>query len=251
MTKFLIDTQLLSSAWSADRPLADHYISSVIAKEFLEMYQSESPRLDKYYVPVLTHSAYSEFGISVGSKEFRERNPSRNRCDKFSVSFASDRPEIIEYGSKAIALTINQGRFQAYRWATQHLSKAMRQRIRSRFDYIVKNRIVCSPLIAPVVHIALELLWDFSQAHNVKKDFRNSFNDMLILATSKHYDIPLLTNDTLLARFAVDKYKGRLQVNDEAAVVDFPRESVGRVVRKESKGYINHGWRIGVEISRT
>jgi hypothetical protein len=93
---------------------------------------------------------------------------------------------------------------------------------------------------------------DFVQHHNVKANFRNSVNDMMILATAIAGHEQLLTDDNLLARFAAAQRQAPLREVGEGLIeIDFERSiGVGRRLPNESKGYINCGSRIAVEKHR-
>ena len=89
------------------------------------------------------------------------------------------------------------------------------------------------------------LLQEFSKQHNLKANFRNSLNDILILSSAIDSSATLMTEDNLLNKFAVQQYSGSYDKRSDLVAINFDKIS-GSPPRKnlESKGYINRGWQV-------
>ena len=74
--------------------------------------------------------------------------------------------------------------------------------IASRFRFLVEHQIRCQPLQQNDVEYAFELLLKFRHNHNLKRNFRNSWNDLLVISTARNANTSLITEDSELARFA-------------------------------------------------
>lgn len=91
----------------------------------------------------------------------------------------------------------------------------------------------------------MELLQEFRKEHNLKENFRNSFNDMLILASAIDTSALLITEDSLLNKFAAKQFAGAYQRQDGIATIDFSQDSPAtKRNSRESKGYINKSWQV-------
>jgi hypothetical protein len=96
----------------------------------------------------------------------------------------------------------------------------------------------------------LELFRGFSRRYTLKSNFRNSLNDILTLAVAQAASSSLYTNDELLATFAADYTKVPVNREDEALVIDFAQNKGSSSANRETKGYINEGWRVHWQGSR-
>ena len=106
------------------------------------------------------------------------------------------------------------------------------------------NNITCMPLTRVSVASAFNLLREFTKGHNLKKDFRNSLNDILILTTAIESSAKLNTEDSELSKFASQSYAGQYQKGSEFTTIDFSQITPApHHKNKESKGYVNNGWR--------
>ncbi|WP_139792976.1 hypothetical protein [Pseudophaeobacter leonis] len=247
--QMLLDTQVISASWKQHAPITDACVSSVTAKEFLEIYDRASFKHDKYYIPIISNRHFHGLNVSHGGKFTRERRPSAHLCDKLIVDFNRDYPTLVEHGSKSVSLSINQPRRGNFNWATSHLSNSLKRRVTGRYNYMVSRGVKCLAVNSGILDLSMALLYDFERTYNIKENFRNSFNDIMILSTAVHYGMPLRTEDSLLARFSAQKFGGMIAEQKTGVIIDFDstlRRSLGR---KESKGYIHRGWRVAMRKS--
>lgn len=90
----------------------------------------------------------------------------------------------------------------------------------------------------------MTLLASFVAHRTINKDVHNTINDMLILWAAAQEKALLLTEDSLHARFAATTYGARLRELSSVLRLDFATDNRARPKSRESKGYINRGWRI-------
>lgn len=225
-----------------NRPIQGCVISSIVANEFL-LVQSDEPSQANWYMPLLSRHHFigsAPIGIRRRDHPFR-----KGLSDSILMDFGNEFPSIVEYNSLSIANAINEGLIDLFVAATNHFDKAMRKLLRNRFCFIVDNGIRCSPIQQQDVEHAFELLDHFRREHNFKQKFRNSWNDLLILSSARNAEIDLITEDNELSRFATKLDGGISSRLNEFIQIRFPRcEEQERKTSRESKGYINVGWRV-------
>ena len=119
--------------------------------------------------------------------------------------------------------------------------EAPRKLVRARWRFLVDHEITCAPLNPRVTELTGNLLHAFVKQYEPKSNFRNTLNDVIILATAKAAGATLITRDTLLARFA-----GSIRELSQT-FIEVKFDSVSRERRPataESKGFVNRGWDI-------
>jgi hypothetical protein len=242
----MIDTQILSCAYK-DRAIgvSSARISSVAAHEFLEVYDPDSPTRFRYYIKYMFGR---HFGMPAISPAYRKGGA----VERLVFDFGSDYPQLIEFNSRATAAIINDRNSHAFGHILSALDKPMQKKLRPRFAFLCEHVGECVPLAPQTAEMGIQLLWNFVQHHNVKANFRNSVNDMMILATAIVGREQLLTDDNLLARFAAGQHHAPIrEVGQDMIEIDFERRTAtAQRLSNESKGYINRGWRIAEETRR-
>ncbi|VDS09715.1 hypothetical protein PARHAE_02922 [Paracoccus haematequi] len=242
----MIDTQILSYAYKGRGiAVSSARISSVAAHEFLEVYDPNSTTRFRYYIKY-------QAGRHFGAPSISPANWKGGAVQRLVLDFGADYPQLIEFNSRATAAIINDRNVPAFGHILSSLEKPLQKKLRPRFAYLCEHIRECVPLVPQTAEIGIQLLWDFVQHNNVKANFRNSVNDMMILATAISGGENLLTDDSLLARFAAAQQHAPLrEVGDGLIAIDFERkEGVRKRLSSESKGYINRGWRIAVDTQR-
>jgi hypothetical protein len=237
-----IDTNIVRHAQKGipPVPITGTSISSVTASELLMVYGT-SRIAANYYVPNV--SVFHLMTGSVASKK-RDHPIAKRFTDQIVFNFGQDFEPIIEFASNAMTRMINQGSIDVLRQSIAFLGRGERKSIRDDFEFLVDNRIKCVALTPGCVNRAYELLGGFMRSGgNLKRKFRNSWNDMLILSTAREKEDELVTADCELARFA-----GASFGNCSEEGTGFVRLRAGSPKklshpgRSESKGYINDGW---------
>lgn len=239
-----LDTQVISYAMKGkwERSIQGAMISSIVANEFL-LVQSEELAQANWYIPLLSRCHSND----LPPIELRQRDhPFRKESsDSIIMDFGNEFPTVVEYNSLSIANAINEGHVDLFVGATNHLDKPLRKRLVSRFRFIVDNEIGCTPLQQRDVQHAFSLLGQFRREHNLKQNFRNSWNDLLILSSARNAEVDLITEDNELSRFASNVDGGTSSRVDDFIRIQFPRsDQQPRRPSRESKGYTNVGWRV-------
>lgn len=239
----ILDTQIISyaSKGQSEYLMPGETISSITASEFLQL-QNPSHTHANYYVPILgtNHRPYSRLKPIL---QKRNRKFTKLITDSIVINFGTDHPSIVEYSNLALSLTINNQDASLFYDSICTLPKEKQKLIRGRFNFLLKNRISCVPINKEIIDAAHGLLFKFEQTHNPKNNFRNTWNDIMILSTAMASSAVLVTEDNELNRFAASQYPCQLESIGNMVTMDF---SVNRTTilgpQEESKGYINRGW---------
>jgi hypothetical protein len=236
----LYDTQIVSYdiKGSSRRICYDGYISSITGLEFLKV-QGDQPTKARYYIPIGSRIP----GYSAALAAPRDHPFQKNSTDQVLLDFGGYERNFIEFCNVALTDAINSARPEVFVAAIHFQEKNERKLLKKRFGYLIERRIQSVPLSPAIIRRGFRLLGAFLDQNTPKNDFRNTVNDMLILATALELDAPLVTEDSLLLRFAVD-YAGCTLHSDGLFVRMQPpsRDHRLRKPSSESKGYINRGW---------
>ena len=200
----MLDTQVLSDAYKGrDEPVQGARISSIVAGEFLEIYLPTSFAKARYYIRY--HSGHTmAHDILGGELPPSTRKPSY--IDRLILEFGRDYPTVIEYGSRAMAAIINDRNHGMYAQIVGSFDKAFQKKVRPRFAFICGQIGQCVPLTRETAEVGMYLFGAFTRKYAVKDDFRNSINDMMIIATARSSGERLISKDSLLNRFAADVF---------------------------------------------
>ncbi|MYR35584.1 hypothetical protein GTW20_25805 [Nocardiopsis alba] len=250
--KLIIDTQELIRLSKERAPLpcgGQAYMASTTAQELFRTRSKETGR-PAYWVPSIRGVHQAEI---MSRKEWRNLAKAHSKwnyggtslySDRLLVEFGSDYPPVVEFGHRAISKIINEEKTWLFPMCAGAARVKFGSEMRGRVEYVAESNVRCSPLVGGVIKTALPMFHAFSKKYTFKKDYRNSLNDIFILATSGHLGIPLLTRDKLLARFAEECLGSRLMGVQGCELIS-PQKGVGeRRVMKESRKYVNRSWRI-------
>jgi hypothetical protein len=242
-----LDTNIISKVKKGALAISTHHgnISSVAASELFLVYNGGRTTAN-YYVPAISPIHLTR---AIGSVK-RDHPFPKHRTDRIIFSFGNDFAPIVEFGSNAVAKMVNEQNTELLRQSIAFLRKKDQRFIRESFEFLIDNEITCVPLTPRAVRNAYHLLGAYrASGANLKNDFRNSWNDILILSTAQDSGSSLLTEDAPLSRFAgsvlgrfSEKGSGVLEVDLDPAPVASRKNS-----NRESKGYINTGWRASFE----
>ena len=255
MGKFL-DTQILSYWWKGDRGSkeTDAHISAVVASEFLLM-RGECKDCSSYCVllPTYAQSPVIHDIRRVIPSGRRTRRP--RRCgpstDQVVLEFGNEFPAIRMHGLYAVSELINLQNEGGFEFSIRHLEKDQQKLLRDRFRFLLSNDVSCVPLSKRAIDIGLDLLREFCVSNNVKSDFRNTVNDILILATAVDTSSQLLTKDSVLNKFAASQFQATQQSVQGELLIDFTGQSSRKSKNSnESKGYINRNWQARMFVPR-
>lgn len=239
---YILDTQIISYAFKGtyDGRIAQQSISSVTAKEFLLAQGVESTKVG-YHIPLLKKS-----GVTLDTETpIPVRRFSKKSTDQIAIDFGHDYPSIIEYGNLAVSEVINMRAKKVLKASLTQIEKSKRRIILDRFDFLSNQNITCVPLNKRTVELGLSLFYEFVSSYNLKENFRNSVNDIFILAAAVSSSGILITKDSLLNRFAAEQYDAKVKEKEDTLLIDFRENKYPEKYKgKDSKGYINTGWKI-------
>ena len=249
-----LDTQILIDAFSGtpSYPVERRAISSIAANELLQI-QGAKLSQAKYYVPMIPKGIRSLHHANITETMTAKRDHPFNkmRTDRVIMDFGGQYPTIIEYGNLAIAEVINEHAIRLFDQAINFLSKERQKILKRRFRFLLDMGIQCVPLDKDALVTAQELLYEFGAKHSLKDNFRNTWNDMLIVAAALQAAGNLTTRDTLLARFTANRFAASQHQAGPNITIEFERAAPRQRPKSlESKGYINRGWNFRFEQNR-
>ncbi len=246
--KTYLDTNILYYAHSGkkiDVDIEGQKITSINALEFLKNIEKTHSNKAKYHIP--RTSSHLHCREILGAKDyFKKRNHpiSKRLSDYVIFDFAQDFKSYALYNNESISQVINNKYNELFYLTISFLEKSEYKDIRGKFDFILKNQLHCESIAENDIELGYELLTQFIQNHSLKEDFRNCWNDILILSKSINEGGKLITSDKLLNKFASEVYEGQITKKDGFLEIQFPNEieKSKNIEKLESKGYINRGW---------
>lgn len=239
-----LDTQVVSYAMKGkwDYSLDGCVISSIVANE-LFLVHGNDPANANLYIPLISN--HHTIGLMTSDLRRRDHPFNRHHTDSIVMDFANVYPTIVEYNNLSISVAINNGFTDLMSGAFNHLDKETRKTLKRRFKFLVENKIRCVPLRRSDIESAFELLARFCKKYNFKGNFRNTWNDLLILSSAMGAGEPLVTEDNLLSRFASEDLKITPKKKQDFVELSFSVSGKkDRTIYNESKRYINTGWRV-------
>jgi predicted nucleic acid-binding protein len=251
----ITDTQVLSYYYKGAAPLPESpiLISSVTATEFL-LIQSANPNSANYY-PILPARLKHRIGglfpgesavprMLFNSKKHAAQG--KHRTDQLLLNFNGRMPSFIEFGSVAISQIINDGLKDIYSASISHLEKNLQKKLRDKLQFLISTNVQCLAVTPAIADVGMNILGQFLDKYEAKRNPRNTINDILILSTAVEHSLSLLTEDRLLKRFTAELLGAPFSEQPpNRLIIDFtPLEVVDRRRAFESKDYINRGWQV-------
>jgi len=250
-----LDTNIVSEM-CRDRNVAGakgHRISSVVAMELL-LTSSTSATSARYYIPMPSAAILNGLHCPLAGKNVRvgrrDHAYGKSSTDSMVTDFAGDFGSIVMFGNKAISATIGDKRGDLLRSAASFLPKATRSVIEERFRFLVESEMECVAVSDPNIHVAMDLLWEFSRKYTLKASFRNSWHDLLILAVALCNGDQLVTEDSLLAKFAAEVPGVNLVSHAKSVVLCPERRILAASSPTERQAYVNRGWKVREQNAR-
>lgn len=258
-----VDTQIVSYAMKGNGPVVPNWLCcSIVANEFLLTQsssidaagRSKSATKAKYYIPLYGIRNHLHFGEGFGrlhstSSRFRRQHPfSKHTTDALIMEFGLLYPPMIEFGNFAMAEALNEKLVPLYSAAISFLEKDEQKLLSDRFRFLISSGIQCTALQRRDVETAFGLLERFLKNRTPKPEFRNTWNDLLILAVALNRGEKLRTLDTQLAAFAREHDLGLVIEDGKSTVIDClqPAAVLQRRENRGTKGYVNSSWRVRV-----
>lgn len=243
----LIDTNVFVSSWTDAEPLVSasrRFTSSVVLQELFLAQLGQGGY--SYALPSLRshmHMHRQFLGMSTFLSRHAKARPVSGSADKIILDFAGDLPSRLERGHFTMADAYNSAARPVLQAYSSVLGKEKSRNVLRRYDALKEMGVQAIPLNVVTAQLGLDLFSQFGNTHNAKKDKRNTFNDMLILATAMDENIALATYDQELVSFARE-VSGREMASIDNVYYSLP--VAGRVdstVGRESKYFVNNPWR--------
>src|SRR5207249_4716903 len=111
------------------------------------------------------------------------------------MDFGGRYAAIIEYNSVALSFHINDGRLRRFESAVRFLQPTTPKLLVRRSRFLVSRELRCIPITPDDVRLGFELLSAFTKEHAPKANFRNTWNDILILSACMNRQGSLRTED--------------------------------------------------------
>lgn len=235
----LLDTQVISYKYKNTRELniENDAIPSIVAIEFLLIHPPGSNSAS-YFIPTMKKlllGAVSQVSID---HPFRKHS-----TDRIIFDFGQLHPSFSLFCNFSISELINQKNRPLFDAAVKFLAKPLQKELRRRLNFLIDQNITCDPVTPLDIELGYELLEEFLKKYSQKGNFRNTWNDILILSKSINSTTPLITEDKLLNRFAREKFNGIATSFEGLIEVDFSSGKFPKKVEsRESKWYVNNGW---------
>jgi len=239
-----LDTQVVSYAIKGkwNESIDGCVISSIVANE-LFLVHGDDPAKANLYIPLL--SSRHIMGPMVTELRRRDHPFNKRLSDSIIMDFGNEFPTIIEYNNLSMTTMINHGLGDLFAGAICHLDKETKKTLKRRFQFLIENGIQCIPLRQRDVEMAFYLLSQFRERYNIKVNFRNSWNDFLVMSCAMCANESLITEDSLLSKFASENLGVTPEKKQDFVELPFAANKTnGHKQFRESKGYINNGWRI-------
>lgn len=247
------DTQILVYAAEGRLSLKprDPWISSVVAQEFL-LFQRTRDLKNEYYLPLLRKHERTEEMSHHLARTLKDHPPSarlrggKRRADFLIMEFGKTYPTVAEYSHIALSDALNARMASFILAYAECLDIRSLRVVESRLRFLRDEGFRCKPLVERSARMAQAMLYEFGDRYALKKNFRNTLNDIMALAVAVDERATLITDDRLLATFSRDYLLTAVDENDALFSVDFSVKD-GDTDRRpplESKGYINSQWRV-------
>lgn len=247
-----IDTQIISYKFKNDKEFFDgdikgRQISSIVALEFLEIMVKNENRANMYPVKLRGFQPIMPFVMEHRKKGFEL---GKRSIDKLIIDFNGEFDSIVIYSNEAISYLINEKDIEILLlFAKNSLNKEDFKRFRERAQFLINNEITVVPVTQKTV-VKMQCIYeDIKNEYNIKGNYRNSFMDLLILATAVENKERLITQDKELNKVLKKscEYLSVSTCSKEISSIDYNDKHMEKDVKSDNKGYINNRWRIMIE----
>lgn len=240
-----IDTNILYYKFSNKKlpiQIKGRNIVSINALEFLKNIDKEHNNRARYHIPLAL------LGHVLMYREYiKERNRPfpKHVCDSIKFDFKQDFESYALFNNETITNVINSEMKELFRHSISFMNKEEFKELKSKFWFLIENEVTCHFISDADIELSYELLDSFLKKHMIKKDFKNSWNDLLILSKVINSGGNLISTDKLLNHFAAKEFAASVKRNYDFFEFRFPTtnaKSGNKLTKFESKGYINKGW---------
>lgn len=247
-----LDTQIISYKFKNNTELFDgeikgRQISSIVALEFLGIMIKNENRAKMYPIKLKGFHSIMPFAVEDRKKGFELGKKS---TDKLIIDFNGEFDSIVIYSNEAISYLINEKDLDTLLlFARNSLDKEDYKRFRERAQFLINNEITVVPVTQETVIKMQYIYEDIKTDYNVKDNYRNSFMDLLILATAVEKKERLISQDKELNK-ALKKCCEYLNISTYAkgiSSINFNDKHIEKDVKNDNKGYINNSWCIMIK----
>lgn len=221
-------------------------VTSINALEFLKNIEKEHHNRAKYHIPNINFGYHYHALISQKNFFLDRKRPFRQiHSDSIIFDFKQDFESYALYNNESISNSLNNRLEELFYLSIAFMQKDEYKDVRNKYNFLLNNSIQCESITVLDIELAYSLLDLFLDNHSIKNDFRNSWNDILILARTINEGGRLISSDKLLNRFASEVASGTIEDSFNFIEIQFPPKEEGvksKIERLESKGYINRGW---------
>jgi len=264
-----IDTNILIEQFKKhtkdeiDKDVFGKSISSISALEFLNV-------MGKSYKPLsylVLDNRHSYSSITVQPETYvhivEKYHPAAlSLTDRIVIDFNNEFPSVIIYSNQSICNYVNKNhQYLTVYPGLEKFNKKQLKTFRKKLNYLCLNKICLYPLSQNILNRMHRIYEDIKQTnYNMKVNYRNSFMDLLILATAIENDGVLITKDNELNnvyhRNLTDALKDSCKylnvtagLNGTTKIYELKNDNF-KLNNKCSEKYINNSWRI-IEKNRT
>lgn len=251
-----IDTQIISYKFKNNKELFDgdikgKQISSIVALEFLGILTKNENRAKMYPIKLRGFYPTTPFIMAHRKKGFEL---GRKSTDKIIIDFNGEFDSIVIYSNEAISYLIN-GKYLdvLLLFAKNTLDKEDFKRFRERAQFLIDNEIIVVPITQETVSTMQCIYENIKNEYNVKDNYRNSFMDLLIVATAVEKKERLISQDKELNK-ALKKCCEYLNISTyEKGIssIDYCDRNLEKRIGSDNKDYINNSWRIMTKKRKT
>ena len=249
--KEFIDTQIISYKYKNNteyynQSIEGKMISSIVALEFLGIMKPNENKA-KFY-PIITSIKHTFLSSLLVYDKAHVDMLGKSSTDRLIIDFNGEFDSIIVYSNEAISYILNHKSIDVLlSFAKLSLNKEEFKSFRKRVNYLIDNNLTVVPVNKDIVIRMKSIYEHIKKEYNVKeKNYRNSFMDLLILATALEHGMELLTCDKELNK-ALKKSCDFLRIDyysDEIMRIGYKDDKEKNKHKNDNKGYINNSWRI-------
>ena len=239
-----LDTQIISYKFNNNTKLFDgdikgKYISSIVALEFLSIMKENNAKM----YPIKIKGMHLELRriIHIDSPKHKI---GRNLTDKCIIDLNGEFDSIVIYSNEAISELLNTGDIETLSiFAQNSLNKKERKKFLEKAKFLIDNDIIVVPITQTTINIMQRVYEEIKSEYNVKSNYRNSFMDLLILATAIEKRKMLITKDKELNK-VIKKCCKYLDVNNYSNEILSISYREDKDKKSGNKNYVNNGWKL-------
>lgn len=226
-----LDTQILIRSLTRTDFTVDidnKKISSIVALEFLNLISiiETHPKIGRFhsYIP------YDSFVIDL-----------KNEFDSFKISLNQAIANFINGKSSDYGIHSKYGMIDNS--ISSCLSKKEYKVFREKVGFLFRHKLTVTPVNKEIVELMLDIYNNIKSEYNIKKDYKNSFRDLLIVSTAIYNNSNLITVDKELNRILTRYSYVDVVENNEIQILRPEKTANSKIIKKNDiKNYINSSW---------